>query len=428
MNPPGIIGVYGQSDNDGVFGQGGSNGVHGESASQNASGVWGHNSAPQQILILGHMGGSGVAGTSDNNIGVYGKGALQGGYFDGAVGVYGNSVFNGGAGVHGENTQGDGVSGYSASGIGVHGVSNTGSGETPVLNNLTGMVAGVTGFNYGSGVGVSGSSASGDAIFGQGGKNGVHGESASQSDSGVWGHNSAAQGASVGYGVSGTSDNNDGVFGQGGKNGVHGESNSSNDSGVWGHNSAGKGAKKGYGVSGTSDNNIGVYGSGGTFAGYFDGNIQANGNISVTGDVILVNSTSGDCAEDFDVEDSEDTVTPGTVLVIGNEGKLAVSKEEYDSRIAGVVSGAGNLRPAILLNRINSKQHRMPIALIGKAFCKVDATLAPIKPGDLLTTASTPGHAMKATDHTRAIGAILGKALDGLENGQGLIPILVSPR
>ena len=35
---------------------------------------------------------------------------------------------------------------------------------------------------------------------------------------------------------------------------------------------------------------------------------------------------------------------------------------------------------------------------------------------------------MKVLDYTRAAGAILGKALGGLEGGQGLIQILVTPR
>jgi hypothetical protein len=73
------------------------------------------------------------------------------------------------------------------------------------------------------------------------------------------------------------------------------------------------------------------------------------------------------------VENNEEGITPGTVLVIGDDGKLIISSEEYDSRVAGVVSGAGTLRPAILLNHISSEEHRMPIALMGKTFCKVGA-------------------------------------------------------
>lgn len=94
--------------------------------------------------------------------------------------------------------------------------------------------------------------------------------------------------------------------------------------------------------------------------------------------------------------------------------------------MAGVIAGAGDLKPAIVLQRIETCK-RTPIALIGKTFCKVDASFGSIKAGDLLTTSSTPGHAMKAVDYTRATGAILGKALQHLENGQGLIPILVTP-
>jgi hypothetical protein len=45
-----------------------------------------------------------------------------------------------------------------------------------------------------------------------------------------------------------------------------------------------------------------------------------------------------------------------------------------------------------------------------------------------LTTSSTPVHAMKASDRCRAFGAIVGKALAGLDSGLGFIRILVSPR
>jgi len=95
---------------------------------------------------------------------------------------------------------------------------------------------------------------------------------------------------------------------------------------------------------------------------------------------------------------------------------------------AGVVAGAGTLKPAVVLQRIPSKTPRSPIALVGKVFCKVDATFGAIVAGDLLTTSTTPGHAMKASDKLRAFGAVVGKALAGLDAGTGLIPILVSPR
>jgi hypothetical protein len=68
----------------------------------------------------------------------------------------------------------------------------------------------------------------------------------------------------------------------------------------------------------------------------------------------------------------------------------------------------------------------MPVALLGKVYCKVDAECGSVDVGDLLTTSATPGHAMKAGDPLKAFGAVIGKALRPLQAGQGLIPILVA--
>jgi hypothetical protein len=57
---------------------------------------------------------------------------------------------------------------------------------------------------------------------------------------------------------------------------------------------------------------------------------------------------------------------------------------------------------------------------------RADASQGAIKPGDLLTTSAIPGHAMKVTDHLRAQGAILGKAMSALKQGQGLVLVLVT--
>ena len=58
--------------------------------------------------------------------------------------------------------------------------------------------------------------------------------------------------------------------------------------------------------------------------------------------------------------------------------------------------------------------------------CKVDADIAPIKPGDLLTTSATKGHAQKVIDLSKAAGSVLGKALGSLDKGKGAIPVLVT--
>jgi hypothetical protein len=65
---------------------------------------------------------------------------------------------------------------------------------------------------------------------------------------------------------------------------------------------------------------------------------------------------------------------------------------------------------------------------LGKAFCLVDSAHGPIRAGDLLVTSSTPGHAMRASDPSRALGTALGKALRDFDGGRGLIPVLVTLR
>lgn len=150
--------------------------------------------------------------------------------------------------------------------------------------------------------------------------------------------------------------------------------------------------------------------------------LEVNGNIAVTGDIRLLNA---DCAEDFDICETAQS-EPGTVMVLGEDGKLEQSQKAYDKRVAGVVSGAGTYQPGIVLDKQESSNTRKPIALLGKVFCKVNAGHGGIEIGDLLTTSPTPGHAMKADDPLKAFGAVIGKALRPLAEGQGLIPILIA--
>jgi hypothetical protein len=157
-------------------------------------------------------------------------------------------------------------------------------------------------------------------------------------------------------------------------------------------------------------------------AGFFDGNVWVSGELAVGKDIILANA---DCAEDFDIVDA-DLIDPGTIMVVGEEGALHQSHQAYDKRVAGVISGAGDCKPGIVLDKQPSQSGRKAIALLGKVFCKVDASYAPVRVGDLLTTSDMPGHAMKAVDPARAFGAVIGKALRPLNEGQGLIPILVA--
>ncbi len=147
--------------------------------------------------------------------------------------------------------------------------------------------------------------------------------------------------------------------------------------------------------------------------------IHLDGN---TGDIKL---EGADCAEEFDMAETEE-IDPGAVVVIDGESKLRPCRESYDKKVAGVVSGANGLNPAIILDKNTTQNKRLPVALNGKVYCKVDAGYSPVETGDLLTTSPTAGHAMRADDPLMAFGAVIGKALRPLREGRGLIPILVA--
>jgi hypothetical protein len=206
-------------------------------------------------------------------------------------------------------------------------------------------------------------------------------------------------------------------------------------------------SEQGQGLTVFSFNGVALFAEGSTFAGVFrgpvavspgpntadpingslvvtEGNVFVNrGSVFVTqGDILLGNA---DCAEEFDASPSN-TVEAGSVMILGADGALEACRTPYDKRAVGVVSGAGDYRPAITLDKKNDAPNRIPLALIGKVYCKVDGSFGAIEPGDLLTTSSTPGHAMKAIDQVRSFGAVIGKALERYEGGLGLIRILVA--
>jgi len=300
--------------------------------------------------------------------------AIEGDAVDGS-GVVGSS--NTGAGILGQSASGGGVAGLSTNGSGVFGASAAAQG------------VGVDG-HCDAGIGVRGSSKTGRGV---------------QGSSNSW------------QGIYGLSETNAGVVGESPKfHGVFGVSHDPNNAGVFGTNDG-----AGFGVTGVSPNGIGVSGKGGKLAGRFEGDVEVWGDIRFT---------NGDCAEEFPVEAGQ-KVEPGTVMVLCKHGAVRPSSSAYDKRVAGVVSGAGLYRPAIVLDKqpLDSgldQTGRHPIALVGKAYCKVDASLHPVETGDLLTTSDQPGYAMKAADPARAFGAVIGKALQPLAGGAGLIPILIA--
>jgi hypothetical protein len=146
----------------------------------------------------------------------------------------------------------------------------------------------------------------------------------------------------------------------------------------------------------------------------------STGEMEITG--------GADLAEPFGVMETAD-VKPGMVLSIDpeNPGKLKISSKEYDPCVAGIRSGASNIKPGLILRQKDTEADGdQLVALSGRVYCLVDATQRAVKPGDLLTTSATPGYAMKVNNFKKAQGAIIGKAMSALPSGKGLVLVLVT--
>ncbi|MFT4088101.1 MAG: hypothetical protein QM658_13320 [Gordonia sp. (in: high G+C Gram-positive bacteria)] len=356
---------------------------------------------------------AGVTGTNTNTTpdagaGVYGESPTAGviGFnTDGGHGVVGHGGPNGGEGVRGESSTGwAAVGGYNnapGGGPGLWGIGAEAGGEGVHGESSSGYAA-VAGYNKKNGTGVWG-------IGGPEGGEGVHGESSSL-NAAVAGINNSPTGGPGVWAIAGPN----------GGEGVHAESssgyaavagyNKKNGAGIWGIG----GPEGGEGVHAESHSGaaaVAGFAKAAGAAGYFDGNVV------VTGDIIL---PGADYAEAMTTSDPE--VNAGSVVVVGHDSQLHPCRRPYDSAVAGIVSGAGGVRPAIVLDRHSGSAN---LALMGKAWCKATAAGGPIRPGDLLTTSATSGHCQRVDDRSLAFGAVIGKALTGLDDGEGLVRVLV---
>jgi hypothetical protein len=151
---------------------------------------------------------------------------------------------------------------------------------------------------------------------------------------------------------------------------------------------------------------------------------QAKLDVAGTTKTNILQITGGsDLAEDFEIADN---ARPGMVVAIAPKGRLSIARGAYNTRVAGIISGANNLSAGMILPNLPGAKRSMPVALNGRVWVYSDATRQPIKAGDLLTTSNTPGYAMKAANYRRAQGAIIGKAMTELKSGKGLVLVLVS--
>ncbi len=338
----------------------------------------------------------GVYGDSFSNsgIGVYGQASATGGT---TFGVWGQAVSPNGRGVFGyaPSTSGINVGAYglsdSTGGIGVQGTASAASGTTYgmyALNNST----------------------SGRAVFGL-----------AQSGSGFTFGGDFQANSPDGRGVRGTATATTGLA-------VGGRLVSASNAGIaaWCTASATSGVN--YGVYGDTNSSFG-------YGGYFK-------NSGIGGTALWVDGVAqcktlrilggSDLAEPFNVHSQAPAaaVQPGMVVVIdpSNPGDLRLADQPYDTKVAGVISGANGLSPGMVMKAEGQEKAdgEHPVAMTGRVWCYVDAAFGAVKPGDRLTTSATPGHAMKADETARCGGAVIGKAMTELKDGKGLVLVLVN--
>ena len=167
-----------------------------------------------------------------------------------------------------------------------------------------------------------------------------------------------------------------------------------------------------------------LYKTDGTRTIWMDADDAGEGRISTQ---VLEITGGSDFSENFEIQSPE--AQPGMIVKIDalHPGELAVSDRAYDRTVAGVVSGAGGVKPGLTMGQRGTLvAGRYPVALTGRVYCLVDAERGAIVPGDLITTSATPGYGMKVNDYPRAQGAVIGKAMSGLSSGRGLVLLLVS--
>lgn len=136
----------------------------------------------------------------------------------------------------------------------------------------------------------------------------------------------------------------------------------------------------------------------------------------------------GDYAESVDVAGDRKAYEPGDVLVLAasETDDVEKSQESYSTRVAGIYSTKPGLTGRRQSGDATASTTEVPMAMVGIVPTKVSAENGPIHRGDLLVTSSRPGYAMKGTDRSKMLGAVVGKAMGHLDKGAGVIEVLVT--
>ncbi|MGA2736668.1 MAG: hypothetical protein ABSG65_04380 [Bryobacteraceae bacterium] len=359
-----------------------------------------------------------TSGTAYGILGIVNSDATAAGTL--AAGVSGTS--NGASG----NTSGVLGTDYNPSGVGVFGqaVATTSTGQR-----------GVQGIAYGpGGIGVRGD-ATGNATNLSYGLEGVGN---GPIDIGISAFATSTTGQTVGveaydYSTSGTG----GVF--------QATSTTGSTTGLAVYDSSSSGTAGLFDASSTTGNTIGIVvydyspaGTAGVFNSVAGGNVlvgQNNGTnvfrVDATGKGYFDGGTQtggADFAESVAVRGDHARYEPGDLLAIDPTGnrRLERSQDAYSMRVAGIFSTKPGILATTHAMDDSTLASEVPLAVVGIVPCKVTAENGAIGVGDLLVASSRAGYAMKGTDRGRMLGAVVGKAMESLAEGNGVIQVLVT--
>ena len=325
-------------------------------------------------------------------------------------GVYGETASSGGIGIKARatSTTGNSVALYALTDA------PTGSGVLSIANSSTGYNYGV----YGQSRSTIGTGVRGETFSTSGTNFGVFGQTAAGNYSaGVYGYAASTAASTLHYGVYGKAEgiNGIGVLGYAPNQTLGG---SGMPIGVVGSTESTRGAGGQFINSATSGNVIVAQnGKGNVWR------VDNLGNEYVNG---IVHAGGADFAESIQPSPSEHRYEPGDILAIAtsNDRQVELSSEAYSTRVIGVFA----TKPGVLASRhgLDNDATEIPVAMIGIVPAKASAENGPILRGDLLVSAATPGYLMLGSDRQRLAGAVVGKAMQSLESGSGVIEIAVT--
>ena len=119
---------------------------------------------------------------------------------------------------------------------------------------------------------------------------------------------------------------------------------------------------------------------------------------------------------------------PGDLLVIdvSSKRRLKLANTAYSTLVAGVYSTKPGVTASPHTMDDPALAKEVPMAVVGIVPVKVSAENGAIQVGDLLVSSGTAGHAMKGTARSKMLGAVIGKALEPLQKGKGVVQVLVT--